>query len=207
MMDLAHGNYLALDIADARLLEHWVRGWPIPGPEQREPEVLKQLIAEGLLTQDPARGRNNPAPVSAIPPVATLLDAASGPVRVRAHHVYRFLLTVGASLLALRWWSLKRIVAHVGARKARAGAFDLDKARELIAVFEYLYPVFFGSNKACLRNSFLLLEFLARYGIFPDWVFAVRATPFLAHCWLQHQGLVLNDHMNSTACLTPIMVV
>ena len=59
----------------------------------------------------------------------------------------------------------------------------------------------------CLHDSLALLEFLARHGIFPDWVFGVRARPFVAHCWVQYEDMVFNDTVEHVTGYIPIMVV
>jgi hypothetical protein len=65
----------------------------------------------------------------------------------------------------------------------------------------------FSHRDRCLHDSLALLEFLARYDIFPDWAFGVRARPFVAHCWVQHGDIVFNDTVEHVAGYTPIMVV
>jgi hypothetical protein len=53
----------------------------------------------------------------------------------------------------------------------------------------------------------VLLEYLAWYRIFPTWVFGVQTRPFAAHCWLQHENIVLNDTVEHVTRYTPIMTV
>lgn len=208
MLDLQRGDYLAIEMSDARALGGWVRDWPIPGAPTAKPEVLENLLTEGLLTADGAHGRDGPLVPRVITPSASLYDSIDfRRVRIRAHHVCRFLLAITLSACLLRWMPMRHIISQVRARKARSGAFDLDRARSLIAVYDALYVCFFDRKDECLRNSFFLLSFLAQYGLYPDWVFGVRPTPFLAHCWLQYEGLVLNDTIRSTACLSPILVI
>ncbi len=65
----------------------------------------------------------------------------------------------------------------------------------------------FTSKSECLFDSLTLLNFLARYGIFPDWVFGVQARPFAAHCWVQLDEIVFNDTVEHVGGYTPIMTV
>ena len=58
-----------------------------------------------------------------------------------------------------------------------------------------------------LYDSLALLEYLARYGIYADWVFGVQTRPFAAHCWVQHGDIVFNDTVEHVSGYTPIMVV
>jgi hypothetical protein len=59
----------------------------------------------------------------------------------------------------------------------------------------------------CLYDSLALVEFLAHYRLFPQWVFGVMAEPFAAHCWVQQDDRVLNDSVDYVRGFTPIMVV
>jgi hypothetical protein len=208
LMDLARGDYFALEMDDARALGDWIRGWPVTGSSTSPPPALDQLLESGLLTRTATNGTQSTGPVTMAMPITSLLDTSpAGHPPIRFRDVLRFLVTSIFSLILLRVVSLKRITQYVRNRKKRAADFDLAKAQLLIAKFDYLYPWFFDRTDACLRNSFMLLQFLAQYGVYPDWVFGVRGKPFLAHCWLQQDRVVLNDHQNFTACLAPILIV
>lgn len=65
----------------------------------------------------------------------------------------------------------------------------------------------FRSNNACLFDSLTLINFLAYFGIFPQWIFGVRSDPFAAHCWVQQDGMVFNDSIEHVIRYKPIMVV
>jgi hypothetical protein len=208
LLDLASENYLAIPMADARLLCGWVRDWPVAGPVTAEqPEILKQLLAEGLLTGNSEHARIGTLTTAACLPREALEDRKGIRVRIRLIDVFRFFVAVIAGSIALRFVPLGKIVAHVRKRKTHARAFDMDRALTLLVKYEHLYAWFFDRNDECLRNSLYLLTFFAQHRLFPDWIFGVRPEPFLAHCWLQHGSVVINDKVRSTACLLPIMVV
>ncbi|WP_293455520.1 lasso peptide biosynthesis B2 protein [Phenylobacterium sp.] len=59
----------------------------------------------------------------------------------------------------------------------------------------------------CLVRSFMLLLFLHRRGRGAAWVFGVRTWPFSAHCWLQVDDTVLDDHSGHLAGYMPIMAI
>jgi Transglutaminase-like superfamily len=84
---------------------------------------------------------------------------------------------------------------------------DIEAARRLVDTFYRLRVFLFASREKCLYDSFAMLEFLARYGLFPYWVFGVRALPFAAHCWVQYRDTVFNDTVEHVRGYTPIMVV
>ncbi|WP_349770714.1 lasso peptide biosynthesis B2 protein [Steroidobacter cummioxidans] len=52
-----------------------------------------------------------------------------------------------------------------------------------------------------------MVEFLARYDVFPTWVFGVRLEPWGAHCWIQHGPFTFNEGVEKAASYTPIMAV
>jgi hypothetical protein len=82
-----------------------------------------------------------------------------------------------------------------------------DKAlRELVAIFHHL-RAYYVRKYLCLFDSLALIEFLARYRHFPQWVFGVTAEPFNAHCWVQEQDCVLNDTVEYVRGFTPIMAI
>lgn len=59
----------------------------------------------------------------------------------------------------------------------------------------------------CLLRAFMLRHLLRRAGHDPAWVFGVQTWPFAAHCWLQMDDIVLDDHPDRVASYTPILVV
>lgn len=56
----------------------------------------------------------------------------------------------------------------------------------------------------CLVRSALLMRFLRQRGLEADWVFGVRLWPFTAHCWVQLDGVCLNDDVERLTSYTPI---
>jgi hypothetical protein len=63
-------------------------------------------------------------------------------------------------------------------QRRRNAPIDVNEARLLTTVHFTLQP-------ACLRNSLTLLEFLAKYDVYPRCVFGVKRDPFAAHAWVQ----------------------
>lgn len=59
----------------------------------------------------------------------------------------------------------------------------------------------------CLLDSLALLAFLRRRGHTATLVFAVNLTPFGAHCWVEHDGIILNDTLGSTQTFLPIRIM
>jgi hypothetical protein len=174
-------------------------------------ELLNQLVCKGLLTSDVASSEESRRP-AIVHPDTTLLDSIhlQAPV-IRSRHIASFLLCTYRARAYLRLRGIKAVVEHVRKRKAAMPAAetlaDLDYMRTLTAIFHRLQPLALDGRDGCLLQSFALLEFLAHHGFFPAWIFAVRAMPFTAHCWLQQDRTVINDVPQRTGYLSPIMAL
>jgi len=59
----------------------------------------------------------------------------------------------------------------------------------------------------CLADSIALLQFLRRRRLAADLVFGVKLNPFSAHCWVQAEDVILNDHVEFAQRHTQILVV
>ena len=81
---------------------------------------------------------------------------------------------------------------------------DIDRSRELVDIFGRLRSLF-PRRYLCLFDSLALIEFLARYDLFPSWIFGVRLEPWAAHCWVQEAGHIFNEELEEAAGYTPVM--
>ena len=94
-------------------------------------------------------------------------------------------------------------------KKARASSWtsnDIEKARRLVSIFNALRP-FYPAGYVCLFDSLAMIEFLARYRLYANWVYGVEIEPFNAHCWVQQSDLLFNDIIEEVQRYTPIMAV
>lgn len=64
-----------------------------------------------------------------------------------------------------------------------------------------------GSVDRCFVRSLSVMILSWRAGLAPHFVIAVQADPFQAHCWVQHQTTVLNDHVEHVRRFVPILVL
>lgn len=174
-------------------------------PERRA--AVNEMLDGGLLTTDRNTGRAiTPANIA----LATqpLLDDEALPVRrVSAGQVWNFFVASTVAHARLKWGQLHRTIAHVERRKASrrpTTPIDIEHARELVAVFGRLRSLF-PRRYLCLYDSLALIEFLARYAMFPSWIFAVRLEPWAAHCWVQEADYIFNEELEEAAGYTPVM--
>lgn len=172
-------------------------------------DPLLELEKGGLLTKDQTAGRPFAATDIdlAIEPLLDF-DAAPG-TAVRIADWWNFTAACTTASVRLRWRRLENTVAAVARRKALRGAHnhvDITKARHLTAVFDRLRSLF-PANYLCLFDSLALIEFLARYEVFPTWVFGVKLEPWSAHCWIQQGQFTFNEGVEKAASYTPIMAI
>ncbi len=224
LMDLRRDTYVA--VVPAHLLADWVRGWPsaqaqvLPCRETAELEraqlsrarpLIAQMLEQGMLVGEGGQGR--PAtPLVIAPPQRTLLEfdfderLAAGPGQAA-----RLALAWMRARSALALRPMHEIVWSAQARKARVPperhAADPARERALVKIFVHLRPLFYTVRRACLLDSLTLVNFLAGYGVYPEWVFGVKTAPFDAHCWVQRGEVLFNDLPDRVRQYSPILKV
>jgi hypothetical protein len=216
VLDLRQDRYFALEAAKTAALSLALPGWPVSAPagpvsEDRISAVAEPLLKQGWLLESPGAGKHA-LPVQAPRPEMTLSELEAGADgKLGVATVYAFVMASVFAKFALRFWRFERVVQRVASRNAThrdpARPFDLQRARELMSAFARLRVFLFSTRDECLHDSLAVLEFLARHDLFPSWVFAVRARPFAAHCWVQHAEVVCNDTVEHVGGYIPIMVV
>lgn len=191
-LDLPRGRYLCLPGGGAQLTAD--RGLAV------DDDLGAELAQAGLASRDPATAglveRPVPAPAHSIGPdlrpraplrriLNSLCDAAGG--------------YLGRPLPAL-----------VGAAARDRPTLDppvlTGGAAAQAAAFQGWAP-FMPLPPKCLLRAWLLLRHLRRRGEDAVWVFGVRTWPFQAHCWLQVQDTVLDDHWERVAAYSPILAI
>jgi hypothetical protein len=232
-LDVRKDRYFALEASRTAGLGEFVRGWPVPAPaaacyvqqgassaaeaaiEQFDRGALTPVIAllleKGILTAAVDAGREATA-THAQPVTGDLsADALDEPPRIGALAFLRFVRAAIVATLLLRFRPLEYVVERAKHRSQRRHgqqhSLDVARLHQIVAAFATLRPFFFTAKDACLFDAVALSEFLAGYRVFPQWVFGVQARPFAAHCWLQNDGVVLNDTAEHVRRYTPIMVV
>jgi hypothetical protein len=224
LLDLQRDKYLGVAAEHMQALSEVVSGWPNAvkdstqaSPQQSEiKDVLQQMLADQILTTDERAGKAA-IPVQFARPESSLLTFRPYPGRnifdtkpdLHAGLIARFLTAVVRARANLRLRSLQSIVHLIRDRKARHATAELsiEAVRPLVAAYQYLKPLLFKGQDACLFDSLALLHFLAGYGYFPTWIYAVQTVPFAAHCWIQHADVCLNDTPDNVRRYTPILTV
>lgn len=210
LLDVASGKYLKVDAASTRTLCKHVHGWPSLASAEENADALQLLMKRHLITRDPASGK--PAdPVQVHTASAWICELRPrGRPKFGVRDVWNFFKAAAIARTSLRTRRLQSIVHRVSRRKkARQPGWvnTQTELAELLRVFDWLRPLAFDKKDACFLYCLALVEFLAAYDVFPDWIFGVCDMPFRAHCWLQQQDHLLTDIPHNLRELTPIMVV
>jgi hypothetical protein len=218
LLDVKEDRYWALDALQTSGLAPLVPGWPVANDAREDsadpsPETagaVEVLQSRGILL-DSIRAGKDATPVRAVPPANELVSETETSSGSRQGNWFAFFTASAFAKFAMRTWPFERVIARVRRRKERvgpqAGKLDVERARKLVEAFGRYRIFMFTSKNECLYDSFALIEFLHRYGIYPDWVFGVQTRPFAAHCWVQHGDIVFNDTVEHVSGYTPIMVV
>lgn len=164
---------------------------------EAHPDYQAELLAAGLITLDrPAtRRRRAPPPVRALQPEP---GASFGSALQTA-----FLILAAGRRFEVS--TLDRLIRSEPSRRAMPRS-SCSKVAELVAAFHTASP-WIPSPGQCLKRSFALRRLLAREGVASDWVFGVRTWPFLAHCWLQIDDVLLADDLDRVRGFSPILTV
>jgi hypothetical protein len=218
LLDLKRDKYLSL--AHPHPVGRWVRGWPLPsdcapsdpsviaaGPENG---LLAKMISQGLLVADPMKGKEAAPVVTQQPRDALVEYDLDTRTRTNVEQLWNVLKAHAAARWGLRHRPIKAVVEAAQRRKRQAQpglTADLGAMRPLVTAFLYLRPWFYTARNACLLDSLTLINFLAAYDFFPQWVFGVKTDPFYAHCWVQEGDCVFNDTPDYVRGFSPILVV
>jgi hypothetical protein len=179
----------------------------------------EDLLQAGLLTTDPANGRSiDGEPIEGVEGHIFGLDdqrafgltgeGAAG-LKIGIGELWDFFTASWQASRDLKGKHIARVVETVRRRKSQAAGAqtpDVEKVRRLTAVYRRLRP-WYPREYLCLYDSLALVEFMAKRGVYPLWVFGVQAQPFGAHCWVQNERLLLNEGSEYAGQFTPIMAI
>lgn len=195
-MDINRNRYFAVSERVGGLFRTFVQDGRVDSPSD-----LELLVRKGLLARSEA---------AASPRRQAITVKRERPIRAKGG-----LDPIVAAKVAGSVWAARRELAHrpfakIYARLVQRRNTLVDPVEsqlgQLCATFQRhraVVPI----RSVCLHDSIALLDFLAREGARADLVFGVTASPFSAHCWLQRDDQVLNDHLDRVVTFTPIVVV
>ena len=196
-LDVADDAYFCLPEARRRLELDAQRAKGSSNDES----LLADLRAMGLIVPVVAARAERPV----IPPLPTsaLRPGAEGGWSPR--ELRNLLGALFDYFVHYRWRAFAHILA-LAATNASASPLHADEALRLAERFAVVV-VWLPISGQCLARSFVLLRFLQRCGGSATWVFGVQTWPFSAHCWLQLDGVALDDVPERLLHYEPILAV
>jgi len=212
LLDLKKDRYLGLNRPSVRLAD-LIEGWPRSNASaectQSDDELLSPFLAADLITERTVGTSRPPAARVARPELGLQDEYELDAKPISALDLVRFIRAALCAMTLLKMMPLEKVVRRTHQRRLRrpAANYGIDELRRCVNTFSRLRPLMAASSTPCMQHSLALSEFLALYGFFPEWVFGVTAAPFSAHCWLQHESVVLNDTAGNVSRYAPILVL
>jgi hypothetical protein len=224
-LDLRRNRYLSATLQELQRVAGFVDGWPselqaeglglaVDVLSEGVQTTLTNLVKHQLLypSMERTHDRGTIAKSAGPPARAAISDRCEkGTKPVTLGHLLSFVRAATLARYRLAACSFYSTIRRIGKRRMRHSVYpessEFAELGSLVAAFRRLRPLLPASKVPCLLSSLVLIEFLARYGHFPNLVFGVRAAPFSAHCWVQHGCMVLNCTLEEALTFTPIMVV
>lgn len=209
-LNIERDAYTGIDAQQSRALASLVEGWPqtggVPEPHEDCLSLAHTLRDLGLLVEAPA---GHALENSDLPPATEeLLPWADMALpRIRLCHIVRFFRALLVALFLRYARPFHASVRHFTHRQKHRTTMDLAVARELLSVYTYIRMFVFARRERCLLDSMVLVEFLALFDVFPQWVIGVQVRPFGAHSWVQHERWVLNGTVGFVRAYRPLLVV
>lgn len=170
-------------------------------------QVIDELLNCGLITPHKQQGKFlEPITVSEPATPFEHVETDQWP-RIAWHHVV-FALSAGLyAQIILKLLPLRTIISHIS--KINPHKQSTKNAEHLLyiaRIYKRLRPILFKS-RICLFDSLAFTIFCRFYGARPTIVFGVIDDPFEAHCWVQQDGIILNDVPQNIKQYTTIMAV
>lgn len=198
-LDAAHDRYCALprDTIEP-FLAVLARGGQV---EPIAPETVR-LLASGLFVLSETEGAlelaNHVPPARGLEPMRPQLRPADL-VRVW------WLLACARRDVRTRPFSTLIASAH-NARSQSSAVTGAPPLEPLVQRFHQA-RAYVPLASSCLWDSLALRQWLASRGHGCALVFATRLDPFAAHCWIEAEGIVLNDSPERIATFAPVAIV
>lgn len=202
LLDLRKSRYQIAASPFSEILEAVARG---EGAHFLGTADADWLIKEGHLREGPPGLSVRAAPASAA--LTDWSDQNCHPARVSPSIFAMALALQVGSVCWLKTYSLERILRSLRAIKMRLVSSNrIGKVGLAVILAAYTSThAWIGQADRCLMKSIALYRLLIREGITAELVIGVRLAPFSAHCWVQKDGMVLNDRFERVRLFTPIV--
>lgn len=197
-LDVKKDQYLRLPPPLEAALVLYLSGEPPPDLD------LDALVAHNILVE-PTAGVPGERPV-APPPTRSAMEAARPVPRISLIQALEVFLLVAHTQLLLKLRPFKKALQTIAGAPVASGGRPSTHVIEDAAAFRRV-RLYVPVGMRCLVDSIALARFLRRRKHRVHVVFGVAVDPFSAHCWVQADGVVLNDTLGNVTSHTPIRVV
>ncbi|MEZ5987107.1 MAG: lasso peptide biosynthesis B2 protein [Hyphomonas sp.] len=209
-LDARTDRYFAYTADTARLFSEIISTDRTEQLSQNAERLTDHLLRSGVLLRPAAKAQPLKACTAARPETSRFEQACLLAADTKSSDWSHMLTALVRSWSLKRTHSLRGVIS--GARRWKENvpsghARTLDDVTGLTAQFLALAPFLFTTKDACLFRSLFLMRFLAGHGIAVTWTFGVRLAPFGAHCWVEYEGAVLNDHLEHVGGFAPILAI
>ncbi|MCK5747166.1 MAG: lasso peptide biosynthesis B2 protein [Oricola sp.] len=211
-LDVWKDKYFCLDRAKSARFAEMQKTPHIGNLSPGARELAERLVSAGFLTR--GGGRRIAQPSRPAPTASAYDDLSDAATEKPLRHGIVFAACVARAAYLRRRRAFRGVVDAMARTKSgsrrqgtRPPDAELRRAISLARLAEHLAPYFYTSRDQCFFTSFLLADFLTRCGVDACWEFGVRVSPFGAHCWVEHQGVVLNDSLAHVLEFEKIMSV
>lgn len=212
ILDLKHEQYFGLTAEQYDQLRACVGTNTATVGDQpaRNDHCADEFLNAGVITEDAQCGKALRMIESRASQAISFEEVIGSQTPVRLAEIANLSIAWAVATTLFKRFSLAATVSRVHARSDKnrtSAARAVSKAHRLAVTYQRIRPIFLTAQGKCVLDSLVLIEFLARYEVFPSWVFGVQTQPFWAHSWVQYGELVLNDTVENVRAFRPIMAV
>ncbi|MBF5089113.1 lasso peptide biosynthesis B2 protein [Novosphingobium sp. NBM11] len=163
------------------------------------------LLGLGVLIEGPPDTRPRPC-APAHPPRDSMVDVMTP--RPSPLSLATASLALAQAEAQLRFMTLHRMVGRIAWIKTRLTPLTNPELKLHAAVEAFsALSRWVSARDRCLPRSMAMAKLLLSRDVGVEMVFGVAARPFRAHCWVQYEHIVLNDHLENIHSYTPILVI
>lgn len=211
LLDAEHNRYLSLSGQQSRWLTEFVANderRPLSSDAER---FQQRLIERGVLVTDTRMGK----------PIASFsgTDATSS---IHALHVGKTNVRTTDMVLIIRTYlecsfewrrhntRIDKLLDCVESWKSECNQQQPDHDLLLVdsvRMFDQFLPYICSTHDRCFFRSLLLSRFLSHKRLPFEFVIGVRTCPFSAHCWVENDGVILNDFLETVLSYSKILAV
>lgn len=205
LLDPVGGRYRALPNEQAPAFRRWALGETLIGMDHERLLELKDRDVLAVSDQDHPPMAMTSAKIAL---ADTALDTASG--NVSSRFVFAALAAQLVWSRRVKTWPLERLLAVLTSLVPYRGQVLNRKRivdRDAIVLAFTRADMLLGSNNRCLVRSLALSASCRKHGLAATLVIGIQPNPFAAHCWVQDEGLVLNDKPDRVQMFAPILTV